>query len=49
MRTVAGADRIVVLKEGRVDECGSPAELTASGGFYKRMKDIQTSALEWNI
>ncbi len=49
MRTVAGADRIVVLKDGRVDECGSPAELTASGGFYKRMKDIQASALEWNI
>lgn len=49
MRTVAGADRIVVLKDGRVDECGSPAELTASGGFYKRMNDIQASALEWNI
>lgn len=49
MRTVAGADRIVVLKDGRVDECGSPAELMASGGFYKRMKDIQASALEWNI
>lgn len=49
MRTEAGADKIVVLKEGKVDECGSPSELTSSGGFYKRMKDLQGSALEWNI
>ena len=49
MRTVAGADKIVVLKEGKVDECGTPARLTASGGFYKRMQDIQQGALEWNI
>lgn len=49
MRTVAGADKIVILKEGKVDECGSPSELTASGGFYKRMQDLQRNALEWNI
>jgi ATP-binding cassette subfamily B protein len=49
MRTVAGADKIVVLKEGKVEESGTPSELTASGGFYKRMQDIQQGALEWNI
>ncbi len=49
MRTVAGADKIVVLKDGRVEECGSPSELMASGGFYKRMQDLQQGALEWNI
>jgi len=49
MRTVAGADKIVVLNEGKVQESGSPASLTASGGFYKRMQDIQKSALDWNI
>lgn len=49
MRTVAGADRIVVLKEGKVDECGTPAELTVSGGFYKKMKDLQQNALGWNL
>ncbi len=49
MRTVAGADQIVVLNEGKVQESGSPASLTASGGFYKRMQDIQKSALDWNI
>ena len=49
MRTVAGADKIVVLKDGKVEECGSPSELTASGGFYKRMQDLQSNALEWNM
>ena len=49
MRTVAGADKIVVLKEGKVDECGTPSELTASGGFYKKMQDLQQGALGWNL
>ena len=49
MRTVASADKIVVLKEGRVAECGTPADLTASGGFYKKMQDLQQGALGWNL
>ncbi len=49
MRTVAGADKIVVLKDGRTDECGTPAELTKSGGFYKKMIDLQQGALSWNL
>ena len=49
MRTVAGADKIVVLREGKVEESGSPAELTTSGGFYKRMQDLQQGALGWNM
>ena len=49
MRTVAGADKIVVLKDGKVDECGTPSELTASGGFYKKMQDLQQGALGWNL
>ena len=49
MRTVAGADKIVVLKDGKVNECGTPSELTASGGFYKKMQDLQQGALGWNL
>lgn len=37
MRTVEGADKLVVLKEGRVAEQGSPAELAARGGLYAQM------------
>ena len=49
MRTVAGADKIVVLEEGKVAECGAPAALAASGGFYSRMRDLQSQALDWNF
>jgi ATP-binding cassette subfamily B protein len=49
MRTVAGADKIVVLKDGKVDECGTPFDLTISGGFYKKMQDLQQGALGWNL
>ena len=49
MRTVAGADKIVILNGGKVEESGTPSKLTASGGFYKRMQDLQNNALEWNI
>ena len=34
MRTVAGADKIVVLKNGVVAEQGSPDELYRRGGIY---------------
>ena len=45
MRTVANADKVVVLKEGRVVEEGSPAELMAhEGGLYRRMVELQTEA-----
>jgi len=49
MRTVAGADKIVVLRDGKVYECGTPSELTASEGFYKKMCDLQQGALRWNL
>ncbi len=41
MRTVAGADKIVVLADGVVAEQGSPDELYAKGGIYAHMVDLQ--------
>ena len=50
MRTVANADKIVVLKEGRVAEQGAPAELMArEGGLYRRMVELQTEASGWSL
>ena len=40
MRTVDGVDKIVVLKDGRVAETGTPAELKKAGGIYRHMADM---------
>ena len=44
MRTVAGADKIVVLADGVVAEQGAPQELYAQNGLYTHMADLQTGA-----
>ena len=49
MRTVAGADKIVVLSGGIVAEQGSPAELYAQKGLYTHMVDLQTESQRWAI
>ncbi len=42
MRTIAGADKIVVIKDGKSDEQGSPEKLKQQNGFYTRMLSLQT-------
>ncbi|MGB4825471.1 MAG: ABC transporter, partial [Leuconostoc mesenteroides] len=37
LKTILGADKIVVLKDGRVIEKGSHQELVAEGGFYSEL------------
>ena len=49
MRTVAGADRIVVLDGGVVAEQGTPAELLETGGTYARMVKLQTESQGWTL
>jgi ATP-binding cassette subfamily B protein len=41
---VQRADRIVVLEQGRVVECGPPAELMERGGLYARLASLQLVA-----
>lgn len=42
MRTVDGAEKIVVLQGGKVAEQGTPKELKAKGGIYARMSELQS-------
>lgn len=49
MRTVAGADHIVVLENGRVAEQGTPAELMGKGGLYRRMVELQSHSAQWQL
>jgi ATP-binding cassette subfamily B protein/subfamily B ATP-binding cassette protein MsbA len=41
LSTVRCADRIAVLKDGRIEESGSHAELLAKGGFYAHLHQLQ--------
>ena len=47
MRTVAGADKIVVLSEGTVAEQGSSDMLLKKNGIYARMVKLQTQSQNW--
>ena len=49
MRTVEGADKLVLLKDGKVAEQGSPEELLAKGGIYSKMCQLQQQSGEWRI
>ena len=49
MRTVAGADKLIVLKDGAVAEQGAPDELYKKNGIYTQMADMQRKSVDWKI
>ena len=49
MRTIANADKIVVLAEGRVKELGTPEALIKEDGIYKHMVELQKQSANWCI
>lgn len=49
MRTVAGADKIVVLSDGKVVETGTPDELMKKDGIFAHMSKLQTQGQNWNL
>ncbi len=45
LATVLGADRILVMDQGRIVEEGTHASLAASGGLYARLAELQFGAM----
>ncbi|MDN5899997.1 MAG: ABC transporter ATP-binding protein/permease [Brachybacterium sp.] len=43
LSTIAEVDRIITLRDGNIDEIGSPAELATSGGIYAQLLALQSS------
>ena len=50
MRTVSGADKIVVLSDGTIAEEGNPKDLLLQeDSAFRRMAQLQTESAEWSI
>lgn len=49
LSSIVNADRIVVLKEGRIKETGTHEELCLSKGLYAGMWEEQTKARGWQV
>ena len=49
MRTVSGADKVVVLSNGTVAEQGTPEKLMNTGKIYPHMVKLQMISQDWGI
>lgn len=49
MRTIANADKIIVLKEGEIVEQGTPDQLIKNKGLFDKMVNIQSKSSKWKI
>ncbi len=49
MRTVSGADQVIVLSDGTVAEQGPPKELMHTGKIYPHMAKLQAISQSWGI
>ncbi len=47
MRTIAGANKIVLLKDGKVSAEGTHSELLKKSADYKNMINLQTESMNW--
>ena len=44
LSTIAGVDTIITLRDGRIDEIGSPADLAVSGSIYSELLRLTASS-----
>lgn len=49
MRTVAGADKVVVLEQGKVVQQGAPSKLIEEDGLYRHLVELQQHSQTWTI
>ena len=49
LKTIENADQILVVNEGRIQECGTHRELLERNGLYARLWNLQNRSKEWSL
>ena len=49
LKTVAGADKIILLDRGKITEQGTHSELMEKNGLYHRLYTLQNESLVWKV
>jgi ATP-binding cassette subfamily B protein len=49
LRTIENVDKIVVLKDGKVEEIGRHEELFKNNGLYKKLYTLQDESSKWSV
>ena len=49
LSTVRNADRIIVLKQGKIVEMGAHAELLETSGYYKKLYEVQFGEIAFKV
>jgi ATP-binding cassette subfamily B protein len=49
LRTIENVDKIVVLKDGEVEEMGKHEELMGNNGLYKKLYTLQDESSRWSM
>jgi len=49
LRTIVGADKIIVIDKGIIREEGTHKELIEKKGLYERLYSIQQESLNWSV
>lgn len=49
LRSIVDCDKIIVLKEGKIEEQGTHEQLMHDGGLYHRLYEIQNESVNWTV
>ena len=49
LKTVQGADQILVVDQGRIVQCGTHSELMKEDGIYRRFISGREQAVSWKL
>ncbi len=49
LRTISGANQIVVIKNGQIEELGKHNDLVKNHGIYEKLYTLQQNSMQWSV